>query len=301
MSVRQAEGIYAATVTPFNTDLRVDFGALDELVDFLVAAKINGLYVCGTTGEFPLLSDDERRKVAERVVERTRGRVPVLVHVGHVRNDLAVSLARHAKDCGASGVSVAPPYYFAYSAEELYCYFHEVAEAVGPDFPVYVYNIPQRTTNVVSAELIRRLVETTPNVVGVKDSSGSLTHLLGLVEAGETTGLAVLQGSDEQLLPALVAGCAGSVSGNANVFPELFANLWREVKSGSLDSARRYQRLIGQVARAFGYGNVPMIKAGLKVRGIGNGLCRPPFISISGKAFEELRETVGALLELMAG
>lgn len=293
------EGIYAAVVTPFNSDMSIDFGALGELVDFLVRAKVDGLYVCGTMGEFPLLSDDERRRVTEAVVERARGRVPVLVQVGHVRTEFAVNLARHAKEIGANGVSVASPYYFSYSADELFGYFRDVARSVGPDFPVYLYNIPQRTTNMVSGELIGRLVEATSNIVGIKDSSGNLARLLELLEIGEQHGIGVLQGSDEQLLPALAAGCAGSVSGNANVFPELFAALWSEFKRGSTDSARRYQRIIGQVARTFGYGNVPMIKAALKARGIGNGLCRAPFISISREAFEKVRQTVGELLSLM--
>lgn len=279
--MKRLQGITVALVTPFNEDGSVDFGAARALVDFLVANRVDGLYVCGTTGEFPLLSEDERRRLAQAVVSHASGRVAVYVQTGDIRTDVAATLSMHARSIGADGVGVVTPYYFTYSQDQLFDYYQAVAGSVPDDFPVYLYNIPQRTTNALSPALVGRLAQACPNIVGLKDSSGSLKTITEFMMATADRRFDVIQGADEQLLSGLVLGCRGSISGNANAFPHLLVDVWERATAGEWGAARDGQMAVAEVSAALGYGNIPMIKEALREQGLGNGLCRPPFGPIS--------------------
>src|SRR5438445_2400750 len=152
-------GVYVPLLTPFQPDGELDPPALERLVDYVLAAGVHGLFVGGTTGEFPLLSTAERQQVAEVVVARAADRVPVVVHAGAPSTREPIQLARHAQDIGASAVAVVAPYFFPLSDEALVAHYVAVAAAV-PRLPVLLYNIPQRTGNellpCVAAEIVRR-------------------------------------------------------------------------------------------------------------------------------------------------
>jgi len=274
------EGINPAILTLFNEDYSVDYGAIRALLDFLISAKVNGIYVCGTTGEFPLLSVEERQRIAETVINYVNGRITVYIHVGGIRIEDAVTLAKHAYSCRADGIGALSPYYYSYSEDELFQYFYKIASSVPQDFPVYLYNIPQRTGNRIDPSLLVRLIESCPNIVGLKDSSGSFTTVMEYLLAFRDKKIIIIEGADEQLLGGLSVGCKGSISGNANVFPEVFVKLWKEFKENRLEDARNTQLDIAKIASILKYGNIPLIKYALKLRGIGNSICREAFNTI---------------------
>ena len=275
--MRRLHGVTVALATLFDHHDRVDYGAVRALIDFVLEAGVHGLYVCGTTGEFPLLTDDERRRLAEVAVEHAAGRAAVYVHVGHLTARAAARLARHAESVGAHGIGVVTPFYFSYSDDELFEYYSEIVRAVDAEFPVYLYNIPQRTTNALSPGLVGRLRTAFPNVIGLKDSSGSLKSIVEYMVALGERDFEIIQGADEQLLAGLALGCVGSISGNSNVFPWLLVRLWDCYQRGDLGEARRLQRQLSEIARVLGYGNVPILKEALRQLGIGTGRCRRPF------------------------
>ena len=115
--MKHLEGINPAILTLFNEDKSVDYEGMKALLDFLMDAKVNGVYVCGTTGEFPLLTLEERKKIAETVVNYVKGKITVYVHIGGITTGDAVELAKHACACGADGIGAVPPYYYSYSEE----------------------------------------------------------------------------------------------------------------------------------------------------------------------------------------
>lgn len=137
-------GIVAAMVTPFEEDGRPSIEETARLVDFLIDRGIHGLFVCGSTGEGVLLSTPERKLVAEATVRQARGRLPVIVHTGSLCVQDAVELTVHAREVGADGAALVPPFYYSLDELALLNYYRTAAHAV-PDFPVYVYNIPHNS------------------------------------------------------------------------------------------------------------------------------------------------------------
>ena len=138
MEFKTISGVISATVTPFRQDGRIDFDALDNLNDFLIDKGVHGLFACGSTGEGVFMDPEERKAVALRTVHRVAGRVPVLIHTGALRPAAAIDLTRPAKEIGAVGAGLIPPYYFCMDATCIYEHYRAVAQAV-PDYPIYHY------------------------------------------------------------------------------------------------------------------------------------------------------------------
>jgi dihydrodipicolinate synthase/N-acetylneuraminate lyase len=203
-------GALAAAVTP----LRDQGAALDEdafgpYLDFLAAAGLDGILALGTTGEGILLSAAERRRAAERFVD---GALPVIVHCGAQTTAETAALAEHAASCGAAGVAVIGPPYYAYDDAALLAHFVAAARACAP-LPFYVYEFKARSGYAVPVAVIERLREEVPNLAGLKVSDRPLEAVRPYL----LEGLDVFVGAEE-LLP--VNGAAGTVSGLASVFPE---------------------------------------------------------------------------------
>lgn len=286
-------GIFPAVITPFTADDAVDVAGLEAMTDFLVGANVHGLHPCGTTGEAPLLSVEERRLVAETVIKRAAGSVPVIIQVGHMSATAAVSLARHAVDAGADAISVVTPYYYTLPESALLKYFSTVVSAVPGDFPVYLYNIPQCTVNPVSAEVLAKVMSKHPNVVGIKHSRSDLDWLVSYMTT--TSGKAQLfVGSDTVALPGLSLGAVGVVSGNANVIPEAFVQLYQAVQENDLQHARELQRHITHVALALGNGgSLASFKAFAAERGVAiSSRVREPLAPLSATEQGAVAETL---------
>lgn len=261
-------GIFPAMVTPFNENGAVDTRGLKSHANFLLDAGVHGLHPCGTTGEVTLLTSDERRLVAETVLDAAGGRAPVIVQVGHMFPSEAAALAKHAVAAGAAAISVVTPYYYSLPERALLAYFEEVVAAVPEEFPVYLYNIPQCTNNPVRPNVLATLMEAHGNVVGAKHSMSDIEWLAEYLAA--TDGKAQLfVGSDKVALQGLATGAVGVVSGNANAFPELFVEVYSSVRSGDLTAARTAQERITVIADLLGNGgSLASFKAVAKARGV---------------------------------
>lgn len=260
-------GAVPALVTPLDDDGTVDEAALRALVAFLAGAGVHGLHPCGTTGEAPLLSSEERRQVLSTVLAANETELPVIAQVGHMHAAEAASLARHAVAEGASAISVVTPYYYALPKEALFDYFLEVVAAVPGDFPVYLYNIPQNTGNAVSSRLLRRVMRAAPNVRGLKHSQPDVDVLASYLALDEAPEIWV--GSDGHALAGLALGAVGVVSGNANAAPELVVALFDAVRRGELDRARSLQHELSAIAALLGSGgDLAATKAAVAERGV---------------------------------
>ncbi len=294
----QLRGVVVPMVTLYDEQGRVDHQGMRALVAFLIEHDVSGLFPCGTTGEGPLLTSDERRAIAETVVDAAAGRVKVVVHTGAITTEEACALTEHARAIGADGAALCAPYYYTYSEEALFRHFAAVAERV-PDFPLYLYNIPATTGNVLSPRLVRRLVETCPNIVGVKDSSGSLDNLMHLLQLNDRP-FVVANGSDAHILASVVLGASACVSGNANVVPDLVVALFRAAKQGDLERAREFQRRLNKVRQILEDGtNLSLFKGMLAMRGLAvRADVRPPLVSAAedliAQRWQELQRVLAA-------
>jgi 4-hydroxy-tetrahydrodipicolinate synthase len=271
------EGVLTALVTPFH-DGALDERTLHELVELQIAAGVDGVVPCGSTGEAATLSHDEHRRVIEVVVAAARGRVRVLAGTGSNSTAEAIALTRHAKEAGADGAVLISPYYNRPTPEGIIQHYAAVARETS--FPLVVYNIPARTGSNILPPTMARLAEI-EQVVGVKESCGDLHQVAQLIAA--TPGdFRVLSGDDWATLPMLALGGAGVISTASNVAPADVVELVRAFRSGDLARARDvYYRLLPLLDALFCETNPIPVKAALAMRGLIREELRLPLVRIS--------------------
>lgn len=272
-------GLVVAMLTPFTRRGALDPEAVRRHVDFLATAGVDGLFVCGTNGEAPLLAHRERLRLAEVAVAAAAGRVPVVIQAGTASTLETIVLSRHARRIGAAAVAVITPWYFRLDDAALVAHYVRVAAAI-PDLPVFLYDIPQNTGNALSTETILAIADRAPNVVGVKESAGDAARIAELVTAARGR-LSVFVGNDALALAGLEAGARGSVSGNANVVPELFVSLFAAHRSGDRAAVQRADDRVQQARRILHDGDIALFKAVLGRRGHPVGRVRPPLPDVT--------------------
>ena len=238
--------VVVALVTPFRDDGNVDLAALAEHVDFLVDAGVDALMPCGTTGEGPLLDDDEAATAIAAVVDQAGGRASVLAHVGRAATAATVALARRAIANGADAVSAVVPYYYALGDDQVAGHYHALLAAAG-EIPVLAYTIPERTGNDLSPALAAALAD--EGLAGVKDSTKSFERHREYLAVARP-GFAVYMGSDAMVLDALRAGAAGCVSALANVRPDLLVALRDAAAAGRDNEASALQAELSSLRQA---------------------------------------------------
>lgn len=287
-------GVIVPLLTLFNEQGKINTEATKQLVEFLIERGVHGLFPGGTTGEGPLLTTEERCQLAATVIQAAAGRVPVIVHTGAITTCETIKLTRHAWAMGAQAAAIIPPYYYHLDEEELFLHFREVARQV-PDLPIYLYNNPAVTGHDLSTQLISRLVEECPNIIGMKDSSGTLDTLAAcstLRDGHFNTAC----GDDGLILAAMAMGFDACVSGNANVVPELVVALYQTAKEGDLGKARELQRKVDAVRRLLGDGgNLSLLKGILTQRGLDAGGVRAPLLQVPGAMITQRWQALKAL------
>jgi len=245
MTDKPLRGIVPPLVTPLLDRDTLDEAGLDRLLEHTLAGGVAGFFILGTTGEGPLLGDRLRRELVSRVCRQVRHRVPVLVCVNDTAFVEALSLARHAADCGADAIVSSPPCYLPLGQPELHAYFHALA-AESP-LPMFLYNFPTLTKTTIEIETVRRAADN-PRIIGIKDSSGDLGYfqrLLGL--AGARPDWTIMNGPDDLLGASVLAGGHGGVNAGANVFPKLYTDCCRAALDSDLGRTRDLQARIRAV------------------------------------------------------
>lgn len=281
-------GVYPALITPFFEDGRLDFGALEQHIEFLISKGVHGLFPLGTTGEGLLLSRSERKEVAEQVMKFVNKRIPVVFHVGELSTEGTIELARHAEKIGADGISAVCPYFFPVDDEAIYQHYRRISQSVSEDFPVFLYNIPGNARNEVSLEVLLKLSQNTSNIRSIKISSADFTQIQQIL-ANVPKDFAVVLGPDQYGVAGLQMGAKGNVSGHANVYPEPFVKLYELFMQGEFDKAKEMQQQIYQIIEIFKNGtNLSYFKQALEFRGLPSSFVRSPLRNITKEEKEEL-------------
>jgi 4-hydroxy-tetrahydrodipicolinate synthase len=279
------EGIIPAMVTPLDSYENLNEAALRGMVKRFVQAGVHGLFCLGTNGEFFSLSFEEKVRIAEIVVEEAGGKVPVYAGAGCASTAETVRLAKRLKEIGADALSVITPYFLSYTQQEMIYHFEQVADATS--LPVVLYNIPARTTNALQPKTVAQLAEV-PNIVGIKDSSGSFDTILQYI--GQTPdSFSVLAGTDSLILSTLMAGGKGAIAATANVFPEMVVSIYELWKEGRFAEAQQAQSSLQDLRNAFQLGTLPsVLKAFLNQIGVPAGPSRRPVAPLSPQAESEM-------------
>lgn len=284
--VSRFRGCFVALVTPFRRDGQVDYERLDALVDFQLEAGTDGIVPCGTTGESATLHPDEQRQIIRRVVERVRGRVPVIAGAGTNSTEEAVALAQEAEAAGADALLSVTPYYNRPTPEGLYRHFRAIAEAVR--LPVILYNVPSRTGCNLDVGTVLRLAEI-PNIIGIKEASGNLEQIMELLRV-RPQGFLVLSGDDAWTLPILALGGDGVISVIANETPREMRELVAAALTGDFERARALHfRLLPLMRGNFLETNPIPVKAALAMMGLIEENYRLPLVPPRAETRERLR------------
>ncbi len=230
-------GCGTALVTPFAADGSVDENGVRRLARRQIDAGIHFLVPCGTTGESPTLSEDERVRIVELVVQEAAGKVPVLAGAGGYDTRKVIHVGTRMLQAGAAGLLSVTPYYNKPTPEGLYQHYRAIAEAV--PLPIIVYNVPSRTVADISVETLAEIGRL-PNVIGVKDATGNLGRV-SAQRLASGTEFVQLSGNDETALAFNVMGGVGCISVTANVAPRLCSDFQAATREGRWSQALELQ------------------------------------------------------------
>lgn len=276
---QELRGILCALVTPFTADKRsIDVSTLDAHIKRLLDAGVHGLVPGGSTGEFTVLSTEERKQLIEATVKSAAGRVPVVAGIGELSTERAVDLAIHAAKAGAAAVMVVPPFYDALSVEQLHEYLNEIYQAC--KLPIVYYNIPSASGLTLSPAEIADLSKA--GVKYMKDTSGNAPALTDLLFSRHDK-ITSFNGWDTLTFYGLAAGAQGSVWGATNIIPELSMELWDALAvKGDLKRGRELWTKIWPICNLLEEGNYSgAVKTGMELRGWSTGGLRKPFDLLS--------------------
>jgi 4-hydroxy-tetrahydrodipicolinate synthase len=282
------EGTYTALVTPFSAD-GIDYPALRRLIDAQVAAGVQGVVPCGSTGESATLSHDEHERVISAVVEHVAGRVKVIAGTGSNSTRESVRLTRWAKEHGADGALLIAPYYNKPTQDGLRAHYETVADGV--DLPLIVYNIPGRSAVNIAPETMAKLAEI-PHIVGVKEASGSLDQVSRIVQLCGSK-LTVLSGDDSLTLPIMSVGGRGVIAVVSNLVPERLIKLVNAALAGDYESARAEHYALLPLMQAMGVETNPIpVKTALAMLGRCSPELRLPLTALREENMAVLRKAL---------
>jgi N-acetylneuraminate lyase len=287
--MQKLTGIIPALITPYAKNGDVSSGSVRKLVRVLLKKGVDGFYVCGSTGEAFMLSQEERKFVLETVIDEVAGSKPVIAHVGCIGSLQSAELAKHAKKAGATAISSITPFYYGFSFSEIKAYYQYLVDAAG--LPLVVYNFPGNSGVDLSLEEIGQLVGL-DGVVGIKHTSYDLFTMEQIKNISRDT--IIFNGHDEVHLGALSLGSDGAIGSTFNIMPEKFIQISRLFSERKMEEALEVQREANRViSLLIKIGVMPAVKAVLELQGIECGNCRPPFRIVT----EEERDMLRVVLE----
>jgi N-acetylneuraminate lyase len=281
-------GIMPALLTPFDKEGEVNLTVLRDLIEFHLASGVSGFYILGSTGEGLLLSEAERRLVAETVVAQVKGRVPVVVHVGALTTRLACDLAAHAERAGADATSSIPPIYYHVGVEGVKQHYQAIAAA--SSLPFYIYNIPGTTGVDVTVDMVQDLMTGLPTLRGIKYTSYDFRRMRQIIEL-DGGSLNVMSGPDEMMVAAQAMGADGAIGTTLNILPRLFAQIYETFHAGDMATAQELQAKVNWVINLFlQLPTLSAVKEIMRLIGFDCGSARRPNLPLTTEQQGWLRE-----------
>lgn len=210
-------GSGVALVTPFTKDNKINYKKIDELIQYHISNNTDFIVVCGTTGESSSLSNTEKKQLISYVIDKCRGKIPVIAGTGSNNTKIAINISKYAKESGADGLLVVTPYYNKCNQDGLFVHYKKIAEAVYPT-PIILYNVPSRTGVDISVETIIKLSKI-ENIIGIKEANPSLEKIAKIINNTRNNNFNVFSGNDNLAIPILSLGGCGVISVCANILP----------------------------------------------------------------------------------
>lgn len=293
-------GIIPPLVTPLKDNETLDVESLENLIEHLITGGVHGLFILGTTGEEQSLSYEVRKKMIIESARINKGRLPLLVCITDTSIVESVKLAKLAAECGADGVVSAPPYYFATGQPELAQFYEELVPQL--PLPVYLYNMPSHVKVSFAPDTVARIAKN-PQVVGFKDSSANAVYFQSVMyKMQHRPDFAMLVGPEEITGECVLMGAHGGINGGANMFPELYVEMYNAAKAGNLQRVRELQQYIMQISTSIytvgkhGSSYLKGLKCALSELGIiKDDFVASPFYKFDAPEREKIRQALAAL------
>jgi 4-hydroxy-tetrahydrodipicolinate synthase len=284
----QLRGTGVALVTPFNAENKIDFDALERLLDFVIRNGVEYIVSLGTTGETPTLNLEEKTDILNCTYSKVNGLVPVVVGIGGNDTRQVIKEIETLPVEKAIAILSASPYYSKPSQEGLYAHYKALAEATPK--PIMLYNIPGRTGRNINASTVIRLASEIDNIAGIKEASGDMAQCIEILR-DKPADFLVVSGDDALALPQIACGMEGVISVAANCFPKNFSELVRLCLKGDFKTAKILNdSLIDAYQLLFGENNPAGVKAVLAELGLISNYLRLPLVPLSEPLHSKVKE-----------
>jgi 4-hydroxy-tetrahydrodipicolinate synthase len=285
------QGSMVAIVTPMADDGRVDFDALDALVEWHIAEGTDAIVAVGTTGESATLEVPEHLQVIEHCIRTAAGRIPVIAGTGSNNTAHAIAMTRHAEELGADAALLVAPYYNKPTQEGLYRHFSAIAGAVS--LPLILYNVPSRTITDILPETVERLASVA-NIVGIKEATGNLERA-AVIRSRCGDDFLLISGDDATAMEFILAGGCGVISVTANVAPRLMHQMCVAAHAGDRQQAAQYDQRLRRLHKDLFVETSPIpVKWALAQMGRIPAGIRLPLTPLSPACFETVRAALTA-------
>ena len=282
-----------ALITPFKENGSIDYDALGKLIDFQIQNGTDYLVVLGTTAETPTLTEEEKKKIVAFIIERVRGRIPLVLGVGGNCTQFVVDKLKTDSMSGIDAILSVVPYYNKPSQEGIYQHYKAVAGAT--KLPIILYNVPGRTGVNMSAATTLRLAREFKNIVAIKEASGDITQMDDIIK-NKPADFDVISGDDGITFPLITLGAIGVISVIGNAFPKEFSRMVRLGLAGDYDSARIiHHRFTELFSLLFVDGNPAGVKSMLNMMGYVENKLRLPLVPTRITTYEKIRDVLRQL------
>ena len=288
------QGVVPPMITPFNKEGDLDLESLEKLLVFL-KDNVDGVYICGSYGSGPMMSVEERKKVAEMSVKVLDGKIKIVAHTGTACTRDTVELTKHAEAIGCDAAAAVGPYYFHHNDDALIEFYSAMVKAVKPDFPVYVYHNPQFSGYEISLKTMKALKGL--GVHGVKDATFNILTFATYMRELADEQFDIVLGTEAMWLAACTLGAEAYIPGLANAFPEICNKMWREGMDGDFDLCRQTQFEVNKLRDVMYLARSTQLAvyAMLEIRGVIRAYPRSPFIPATEEEKTAIKNSLNQL------
>lgn len=282
-----------ALITPFRADESIDYDALLRMVDYLLQNNADYICVLGTTAETPTLSEDEKKKIKELVVERVNDKVPIILGVGGNNTRAIVDSLKNDDFSGVDAILSVVPYYNKPSQEGIYQHYKAISQAT--ELPIVLYNVPGRTGVNMTASTTLRIARDFKNVIAIKEASGNIAQMDDIIK-NKPENFDVISGDDGITFPLITLGAIGVISVIGNAFPREFSRMTRLALQGDYANALKIHHKFTELFDLlFVDGNPAGVKSILNVMGMIENNLRLPLVPTRITTFEAIRRVLNEL------
>ena len=287
-------GVGVALITPFKTDLSVDYNGLHALLEHCIKGGVDYFVVNGTTAENPVLSVEEKKSILEFIIEKNANRLPIIYGIGG-NNTMALVEELQSFDVeGVSAILSASPYYNKPTQEGIYAHYAMLSQS--SPLPLILYNVPGRTSSNISAETTVRLAKDFGNIIAIKEASGNLDQITEII-LNRPPGFQVISGDDNLTIHMMLLGAEGVISVSGQGIPRLFCAMVDAALEGNFSEAQALHLSLFEITNLlFAEGNPAGVKALLDLQHICGSTVRLPLVEASEGLREEMKEILNGLI-----